>query len=274
MCVKFLVCKCLNDLVPCYWFVEAWTKWSSCRRYMLNIFSWMKNEITLIKFHLNISLSVWLTIRQHWFRYHLGVIRQQTIAWSNVGPILWRNMMSLGFRELTESSHFLLCLSNKDKFVTTIIVFIKFRYRRGYWHVQRKITAENIIQYVIIWNEIRSRLDISNGLQNTKSSYVIPQIVKFMGPTWVLSAPDGPHVGPMNLAIRAIRVMIYVRRMELYAERHTMVCMIARVVTWPGPRLTIKTVFPWRSRGHLIFLMGIPILVRPRLYIATPQSVG
>ena len=23
-----------------------------------------------------------------------------------------------------------------------------------------------------------------------------------VGPTWVLSAPDGPHVGPMNLAIR------------------------------------------------------------------------
>ena len=23
-----------------------------------------------------------------------------------------------------------------------------------------------------------------------------------MGPTWVLSALDGPHVGPMNLAIR------------------------------------------------------------------------
>ena len=23
-----------------------------------------------------------------------------------------------------------------------------------------------------------------------------------MGPTWVMSAPDGPHVGPMNLAIR------------------------------------------------------------------------
>ena len=23
-----------------------------------------------------------------------------------------------------------------------------------------------------------------------------------MGPTWVLSAPDGPHVGPMNLTIR------------------------------------------------------------------------
>ena len=23
-----------------------------------------------------------------------------------------------------------------------------------------------------------------------------------MDPTWILSAPDGPHVGPMNLAIR------------------------------------------------------------------------
>ena len=23
-----------------------------------------------------------------------------------------------------------------------------------------------------------------------------------MGPTWVMSSPDGPHVGPMNLAIR------------------------------------------------------------------------
>ena len=25
-----------------------------------------------------------------------------------------------------------------------------------------------------------------------------------MGPTWVLSAPDGPHVGPRNLAIRVV----------------------------------------------------------------------
>ena len=25
-----------------------------------------------------------------------------------------------------------------------------------------------------------------------------------IGPTWVLSAPDGPHVGPMNLAIRGV----------------------------------------------------------------------
>ena len=27
-----------------------------------------------------------------------------------------------------------------------------------------------------------------------------------MGPTWVLSAPDGPHDGPMNLAIRVVAI--------------------------------------------------------------------
>ena len=30
-----------------------------------------------------------------------------------------------------------------------------------------------------------------------------------MGPTWVLAAPDGPHVGPMNLAIRDYAASIY-----------------------------------------------------------------
>ena len=30
-----------------------------------------------------------------------------------------------------------------------------------------------------------------------------------MGPTWVLSAPDGPHVGPMNLAIRGVMMTSY-----------------------------------------------------------------
>ena len=25
-----------------------------------------------------------------------------------------------------------------------------------------------------------------------------------MGPTWVLSAPDGPNVGPMNIAIKVV----------------------------------------------------------------------
>ena len=30
-----------------------------------------------------------------------------------------------------------------------------------------------------------------------------------MGPPWVLSAPQGPHVGPMNLGIRALYIFLY-----------------------------------------------------------------
>ena len=39
---------------------------------------------------------------------------------------------------------------------------------------------------------------------HNKSAYRFPDSKVHggnMGPTWVLSAPDGPHVGPMNLAV-------------------------------------------------------------------------
>ena len=50
---------------------------------------------------------------------------------------------------------------------------------------------------------------IADGLVKGRSraSATIPDSkvhVANMGPTWVLSAPDGPHVGPMNLAIGMI----------------------------------------------------------------------
>ena len=32
-----------------------------------------------------------------------------------------------------------------------------------------------------------------------------------MGPIWVLSAPDGPHAGPMNLAIRVFMYHCFVQ---------------------------------------------------------------
>ena len=30
-----------------------------------------------------------------------------------------------------------------------------------------------------------------------------------MGPTWVLSAPDGPHVGPMNIGIKVMLLYMH-----------------------------------------------------------------
>ena len=37
-----------------------------------------------------------------------------------------------------------------------------------------------------------------------------------MGPTWVLSAPDGPHFGPMNLAMMAGNVLLESKTLQLY----------------------------------------------------------
>ena len=53
---------------------------------------------------------------------------------------------------------------------------------------------------------------------------IIPSILTFpdskvhganMGPIWVLSAPDGPHVGPMSLAVRVFILHSYITRMVL-----------------------------------------------------------
>ena len=41
-----------------------------------------------------------------------------------------------------------------------------------------------------------------------------------MGPTWVLSAPDGPHVGPMNLAICDAVAILDFREMSWYIAQN------------------------------------------------------
>ena len=69
-----------------------------------------------------------------------------------------------------------------------------------------------------------------------------------MRPTWVLSAPDGPHVGPMNLAIRddsalrlfyVLQTIIYLFTYQL-CRRAWQTCWCVRRVSevrWWGPRL-------------------------------------
>ena len=41
-----------------------------------------------------------------------------------------------------------------------------------------------------------------------------------MGPTWVLSAPGGPHVGPMNLAIRELESAVPVLSLQFDQGRY------------------------------------------------------
>ena len=47
-------------------------------------------------------------------------------------------------------------------------------------------------------NSIANALDPDSNVQGAN-----------MGPTWVLSAPDGPYDGPMNLAVRGVMSFLY-----------------------------------------------------------------
>ena len=60
-------------------------------------------------------------------------------------------------------------------------------------HLERwRLVSENVFKIKMI----------STQKWETDRQQCIAHITMFMGPTWVLSAPDGPHVGPTNLAIR------------------------------------------------------------------------
>ena len=50
-----------------------------------------------------------------------------------------------------------------------------------------------------------TKMQAAVGWQNTVPVQQVPDSKVHganMGPTWVLSVPDGPYVGPMNLTIR------------------------------------------------------------------------
>ena len=51
-----------------------------------------------------------------------------------------------------------------------------------------------------------------------------------MGPTWDLSAPDGPHVGPMNLAIRDVLLSKHNRSCRLWTHHNSMVDLTSTVI--------------------------------------------
>ena len=61
-----------------------------------------------------------------------------------------------------------------------------------------------------------------------------------MGPTWVLSVPDGPHVGPRNLAIRVAWLM----------EAVGMSCYMSLNFDWSWPVYTVTLTVIWASERH------------------------
>ena len=59
-----------------------------------------------------------------------------------------------------------------------------------------------------------------------------------MGPTWVLSAPGGPHVGPMDLAIGGIGSLVFFPIISLYIFGQHFYCFGMNVNTFSSEQLT------------------------------------
>ena len=105
------------------------------------------------------------------------------------------------------------------------------------FNVDRYTCKENKTMYVYIY--INSTLswisawDIIDGNPNSKVH------VANIGPTWVLSAPDGPQVGPMNLTI-----MEYLRNMLTFLVLRLEYYGISTWILW--------LLIPWwlLSPGH------------------------
>ena len=55
--------------------------------------------------------------------------------------------------------------------------------------------------------------------REVSTSHNMTQITKFMGPTGVLSAPDGSHVDPMNLAFRVFSITLAFDRPVTWQQR-------------------------------------------------------
>ena len=83
-------------------------------------------------------------------------------------------------------------------------VLIKVKYTNIFWQIHR-----NIWDQCLSWP---TPIDYTTYISTAQTSLSLQSVIlpdsivhgACMGPTWVLSAPDGPHVGPMNLAIRAV----------------------------------------------------------------------
>ena len=162
----------------------------------------------------------------HWWYCH--ALSHQVIFFNSLWPTdtIWQHATGLTLAQvmtccLTAPSHYLsqcwlmitdvqwqFCnryLSHQLKTLATKLIFkILFKFPRGQWVKDCFIHGTG----TIIW---LSESQWSNAEETTSTS-AKPQRNNIspnskvhganMGPTWVLSAPDGPHVGPMNLAIR------------------------------------------------------------------------
>ena len=96
-----------------------------------------------------------------------------------------------------------------------------------------------------------------------------------MGPTWVLSAPDGPHVGPMNLVTRVVDVST-IKRHQTTTKRNRVrtVCIIHRVysVVWVYSRVLYHQSCTTVKHGSLDMFRVCSVFSMHEVLYHTPNS--
>ena len=69
-----------------------------------------------------------------------------------------------------------------------------------------------------------------------------------MGPTWVLSAPDGPHVGPMNLAIRVVSKFSMMQCFLVMLNKIELKTSLGRQGVWVMVWWAVLTIFVYKHQ--------------------------
>ena len=182
------------------YYMEAKTKWPAfCRwNFQTNLLEWM----LVYFFHSNLPDEPWYLFSYihlaHWGRVtHICVskltiidsdnglspCRRQAITWTNVG-ILLTGPPGTNSNEILIESHTFSFKENPFQIVV--------------WKLAAILSRPQCVHTILAMVQIMAWCWPAKIHPDSKVHGAN------MGPTWVLSAPDGPHVGPMNLAIGAI----------------------------------------------------------------------
>ena len=181
-------------------------------------FPWKKIYCVSIEIHWWLPPRVQSTLGQHWFQF---------LFWFWIGgeplhePILtnmsdvWRHMALLGHNwlihwPLWDLSGFLYVIVKVSLVIAGWVIAYEIT-PVVYRELSLNLTDDEsaLIQVKICWRQAASHY-LSLCWPRSVSPHAVTRHTgpdnkvheAYMGPTWVLSAPDGPHVGSMNLAIR------------------------------------------------------------------------
>ena len=88
-----------------------------------------------------------------------------------------------------------------------------------------------------------------------------------MGPTWVLSAPDGPHFGPMNLGIRAMMLvwLYYTVRIAIICSKLCLNILVTNQNYWCLELISLIKSTNWKDSNKQNHKRHIDGLVQGRL---------